>query len=139
MIEPELSARRANGGMVLVVDDEPSMIKAASRLLRAMGFDVMATMVAQEAVEICRVYGEKIDAVLLDIYLQGTSGPETLRLMRSLRPGIKVILMSGYSKLEVAEDLEGVQFDGYLTKPFGYAEFESAVRAAIALPPRVGD
>jgi DNA-binding NtrC family response regulator len=135
MIAPAVSGKGVNRGTVLVVDDEPSIIKAASRLLRSMGFEVLVTMVAQEAVEICRAYGEEIDAVLLDLFLQGASSMETLRQMCSLRPGIKVILMSGYSKLESADYLGGVRIDGFLTKPFGYADLENAIRAVLALPP----
>jgi DNA-binding NtrC family response regulator len=134
-----MSGKRLSRGAVLVVDDEPCIHRAASRLLHSMGFEVLVAMAAQEAVEICRARGEEIDVVLLDLFLQGTRSLDTLRQMRSLHPGIKVILMSGYSKLEFADDLAGVRIDGYLTKPFGYIEAENAIRAALALPPKAAE
>jgi two-component system, cell cycle sensor histidine kinase and response regulator CckA len=139
MIEPVMSGKRLSGGKVLVVDDEPSLSRAASRLLHSMGFEVFVATVAQEAVEICRARGAEIDAVLLDYHLQGTTSMEALRQMRSLRPGIKVILMSGYGKPESVANFAGMRLDGFLPKPFGYAEFENVIRAALAQPPRAAD
>jgi DNA-binding NtrC family response regulator len=135
MTEPAMSGKCMRRGTVLVVDDDPSLTKAASRLLYAMGLEVLVAAASQEAVEICRARGKEIDAVLLDFFLQGTKSMETLRQMRSLHPGIKVILMSGYGKQESVDSFAGMRLDGFLSKPFGYTEFESKIRAALALPP----
>ncbi len=116
---------------VLVVDDEPSLAKAASRLLSTIGFKVLTAADGQEAVELCRTYSEMIDVVLLDFYLPEMSSTETLRQMRSIHPGIKVILMSGHEKQESMGSFEGMQIDGFVPKPFGYAEIESALRAVL--------
>lgn len=126
-------------GTVLVVDDEPSVTRAASRLLCGMGLEVLVATVAQEAVEICRARGKEIDAVLLDLYLQGTKSLETLREMRSLHPGIKVVLMSGYGRCESLDEFAGMRLDGFLHKPFGYTEIENAIRVALAQPPGAAD
>jgi DNA-binding NtrC family response regulator len=136
MIEHVMSGKRLSEGTVLVVDDDQSLAKAASRLLQSMRFDVLVAMGGHEAVEICRVRGEEINVVLLDLFLQEMTSMETLRQMRSLHPGIKVILMSGYGKQESAARFPGMRLDGFVAKPFGYTELENAIRAAIALPPK---
>ena len=139
MTEPAMFAKGLRGRTVLVVDDEPSLAKAASRLLDSMGFEVLVATVAQEAVEICRARGNGIDAVLLDLSLEGTTSTEILRQMRSVHPGIKVILMSGYDTRESVKNFAGMRLDGFLSKPFGYTEIENAIRGALAPPPRAAE
>jgi two-component system, cell cycle sensor histidine kinase and response regulator CckA len=130
-VEPVLSDKRLGEGMVLVIDDEPYMAKATSRLLRSMGFDFLIAATGQDAVQICRARGDEIDVVLLDMVLPEMSSIETLRQMRALRPGIKVILMSGYGKQESVDRFAGMGLDGFVSKPFGYSELENVVRAAL--------
>jgi len=117
--------------MVLIVDDEPRLAKAASRLLTSMGFEVLIAEGGRQAVEICRAHADKIDLVLLDLVLREMTSMEALRQMRALHPAIKVILMSGYSKQESLDRFADVQPDGFLPKPFGYKELEALVRAAL--------
>jgi two-component system, cell cycle sensor histidine kinase and response regulator CckA len=134
MSEPVMSGKCTRRGTVLVVDDDQRLTRAISRLLRAMELEVLVATGSQEAVEICRARGNEIDAVLLDLYLQGKKSMETLRQMRSLHPGVKVILMSGYGRQESVDNFAGMRLDGFLLKPFGFTELESTIRAAIALP-----
>ncbi len=117
---------------VLVVDDDPSLVKATSRLLRSMGFEVLSAAGGGEAAEICRSGTNEIGVVLLDVVLSGESSQETLRQLRSLHPGIKVILTSGYGKQESVAQFSDFRLDGFLRKPFGYIELESAIKAALA-------
>ena len=123
--------RRVTRGLVLVVDDEPFLIKAASRLLHSMGFEVLAATGGAQAVEICRDRGDDIDVVLLDLVLKEMTSMETLEELRSLRPGIKVILTSGYTRQESADRIRGMRVDGFVSKPFGYDELENAIRSAL--------
>lgn len=119
-------------GTVLVVDDEPSVTRAASRLLRTMGFKVLVATDGPEAVEICRARLGEIDLVLLDLVLPRMTSVETLRQLRSLCPGIKVMLTSGYSRQESGAGFRDMPLDGFVQKPFGYTELENAVRSALS-------
>jgi two-component system, cell cycle sensor histidine kinase and response regulator CckA len=136
MIEPVMSGKPQSEGTVLIIDDEPSVSRAASRLLHSMGFEVLVATAGQEAIEICHARGDEIDLVLLDAFLQETISKETLRQIRSIRPEIKVILTSGYGKAESVDGFAGMPLDGFVPKPFGYTELENAVRAALARPSR---
>jgi two-component system cell cycle sensor histidine kinase/response regulator CckA len=133
-IKPE---RRLSEGTVLIVDDEPTLIRAASRLLKTMGFDVLIATDGKEAIEICRAKADRIDVILLDLILPEMTSVETLRRLRSIRPGLKVILTSGYSKDESIARFGSAPPDGFVAKPFGYAELENAVRAAIGSTSRI--
>ncbi len=121
---------------VLVVDDDPSLVKATSRLLRSMGFEVLSAAGGGEAAEICRSGTNEIGVVLLDLVLSGESSLESLRQLRILRPEIKVILTSGYDMKESLAKFEGVPLDGFLRKPFGYIELENAIKTVLARAPR---
>ena len=131
MIADGNSGERTNEGTVLVVDDEPSLTRSVARLLRSMGFEVCVAAGGREAVEICRARGAEIDVVLLDVFLQEMPSMETLRQLRSLHSGIKVILTSGYDQQESVDGFAGMRLDGFIAKPFGYAELENAIRAAL--------
>jgi DNA-binding NtrC family response regulator len=131
MIEPVVYGKRSGEGTVLVVEDEPLMAKATSRLLHSMGFEVLVATTGQEAIEVCHARGDEIDVVLLDMVLRGMSSMETLRQMRSLRSEIKVILMSGYDKQESMDSFASMQLYGFVSKPFDYTELENTIRAAL--------
>ena len=139
MIEPVMPGKPSSETTVLIIDDEPSVARAASRLLRSIGFDVLVATGRQEAVEICQARGDEIDVVLLDVVLSETNSKETLQQIRALCPAIKVILTSGYGKAESAGDFAGIQLDGFVPKPFGCRELETAVRAALARPPSAAE
>ncbi len=136
MAEPEKSTAVIT---VLIIDDDPSLVKATSRLLRSMGFDVLIATGGREAVEICRAGAKEISVVLLDLMLSGEFSTETLRQLRSFRPAIKVILTSGHDKQESVSRFAGLRLDGFLRKPFGYAELESTIRAVLSHAPRTTD
>jgi two-component system, cell cycle sensor histidine kinase and response regulator CckA len=131
VIESILSGKRSSEGTVLVVDDEPNMAKATMRLLKSMGFDVLVATAGRKAIEICCSRGNEIDFVLLDMVLPEMTSRETLLQIRSLRPEIKVILMSGHSEQESIDSFEDMQLNGFLSKPFGFAELENAIQAAL--------
>lgn len=116
---------------LLVVDDDPSVSKAASRLLRLMGFDVRAAARGSEAVEMCHAGDPAIDALLLDARLEQSPSTEILRQIRSLQPDIKVILMSGRGRQESLDLFAGMPVEAFLAKPFGYDELEQAIRLAM--------
>jgi two-component system, cell cycle sensor histidine kinase and response regulator CckA len=126
-----LSEKSLNKITVLVVDDDASVARAISRLLRSIGFESLAASDAPEVIQTCQARGAEIDVVLLDMHLQGTTSPETFRQMRLLNPGIKVILMSGYSRQETLDKFAGIRPNGFMLKPFGYKELETAVRSAL--------
>ncbi len=127
---------RTDESIVLIVDDEPSLVRAVSRLLRAMKFKVLIATSGREAVETCQACADEIDIVLLDRFLSGVSCLETVRQLRSLCPGIKVILTSGHDRKESLAQFADLHLDGFLMKPYGYMELENAIKAALAHTPR---
>jgi len=78
---------------VLIVDDEASVRHVLGRALRHAGFEVMEASDGGEAIRRCRE--QSFCVVLMDIFMPGKEGIETLRELRTEFPGLKIVAMSG--------------------------------------------
>lgn len=85
---------------VLIVDDEKAIRQSLSGILSDEGFDVSAASNGYEALQMIDV--EAPDLVLLDIWMQGIDGIETLKEIKKNHPHIQVILISGHGNVETA-------------------------------------
>lgn len=85
---------------ILIVDDEPSILKSLGGLLSDEGFGVATAANGYEALKI--VDTESPDLVLLDIWMPGIDGIETLKEIKKDNPHIQVIIISGHGNIETA-------------------------------------
>jgi two-component system response regulator HydG len=105
---------------VLVVDDEPSLLRALEALLRKRGCDVVG--LESPIVATQRLAAEDFDVALLDIKMPQLSGLELLNAVKHRRPEIEVIMMTGHATVETAlQAVKSGAYD-YLTKPFDDVE-----------------
>ena len=81
---------------VLIVDDEPEVLNLLGRVLRAEGCRVLAAHDGGEGLEVSREYPGVIDAAITDLSMPKIDGLELRERISVERPGIKVLLMSGY-------------------------------------------
>jgi DNA-binding NtrC family response regulator len=88
-------------------------------MLQRMGFTVLTAMSGKEALQTLEENKDKIDIVILDIIMPGLDGEKTYDLLKGINPGLKVLLSSGYSMIEKAEELMKKGCDGFIQKPFG--------------------
>ena len=86
----EQSARAE--GKILIVDDEASLRRVLHATLLGLGFDIGEAGSGEEAINLCRI--TKYDAVLLDTNMPGKSGIETCVELRSMRPGLAILMLS---------------------------------------------
>lgn len=85
---------------VLIVDDEPSILQTLSGLLSDEGFEVSTAVNGYEALKI--IDSESPDLVLLDIWMPGIDGIETLQEIKKSNPHIQVIIITGHGTIETA-------------------------------------
>ncbi|MFL5877960.1 MAG: ATP-binding protein [Solirubrobacteraceae bacterium] len=118
---------------VLVCEDDGSVRAFVEAALTEAGYKVLATARADEAVEVARSEDGPVDVLLTDVVMPQMSGPELAAVVEQLRPGVKVIFLSGYA----ADTGRGRGWElpaeaSFLQKPFSDVELLSAVRGVLA-------
>lgn len=119
------TASGKHGRTVLVVDDDPSQRQLFAEAVRQLGFAVLETDSAEEAVDI--VSRRSPDLVLLDVRLPGISGLEALPRMLEVRPDLPVLLITAYADVRDAVAALKSGACDYLTKPVDLGELKTAI------------
>ncbi len=116
---------------ILLVDDEPGMLRYIRTLLEVDDHKVETASTGEEAVE--RVQrGLEPDLVLLDLLMPGIDGLQTLERLRKLRPGMKVVMLSCVNDTRKVVQAMRLGAHDYLTKPFQKAELDAVVGQCLA-------
>jgi signal transduction histidine kinase/ActR/RegA family two-component response regulator len=105
-------------GTILVVDDEELMTDVCQQILQRMGFKVLIAKSGKEAIEVFNANRDIIDLVILDIILPGMDGGAIYDGLKEIKPGIKVLIASGYSINGKASELMKKGCSGFIQKPF---------------------
>ena len=103
---------------LLIVEDEETLRLAVSKALRRRGFLVIEASNGSEAMLVLGTHKDEIDGVLLDVTIPGTSSREIFYKIQEMRPDLKVIVTSAYSKESVDTFFTGLRIDHFIRKPF---------------------
>lgn len=124
-VEPATVFEGAAKGTILLVDDEDLVRLSTADLLTEIGFKVIETASAEEALAVLRA-GAKIGAVVTDHLMPGMTGVDLARIVRETWPRTPVLLVSGYAEGEgIAPDLPR------LSKPFRKADLTGSLASLI--------
>ena len=88
-----------------------------ARMLSLCGYSVVSAQSGEEAISIAQEYAAPIELVLTDVRMPGMSGPELVEALEKLRPGIRVMYMSAYSRDVLPSGVRDSDVP-FLTKPF---------------------
>ena len=114
---------------VLVVEDEEAVRQLAVQSLERNGYQVIASMSGEEALKLASTFDGPIHLLLTDVVMPGMKGPELAARLRAVRPGVKVLLMSGYAAdVVMPGDLKDASM---MSKPFSPSALTRAVRNAL--------
>jgi len=118
-------------GIVLLVEDEEMVREIAKEILEEIGYTVLDAATPQDAISLCENKDTVIDLLLTDVIMPGMSGKELKKAIEVIRPGIKVLFMSGYTSNVIAH--RGVLEQGvhFIQKPFSMKDLAQKVREAI--------
>ncbi len=129
---PPAAAPAAASGTVLVVDDEEAVRVVVGRMLEKAGFRVLLAADGAKAVEIFRENADAVSCVLLDVTMPQMDGAEAFRQMAEIRPGVRVLLASGYSEQDVLPLFAGRRLAAFIQKPYQMSALIPKVAAVIA-------
>ena len=113
---------------ILVVDDEPEVLRYVRDVLRAAGYTTVSTGDHRELSDLIRA--EKPDLVLLDLMLPGTDGIKLMEQVPELAD-LPVVFISAYGRDETVARALGAGAVDYIVKPFSPTELTARVRAAL--------
>jgi two-component system, cell cycle sensor histidine kinase and response regulator CckA len=131
------SGAHGRGRHILVVDDEPDIVKVIADGLRRMGYTVTTTTDPREALAIFTAQPSAIDAVLSDLSMPHLSGAALGRRMLDLRPDIPIVLFTGYSAELSPDEARAAGFRAVLNKPMSLAVLAESLHRVLPEPTTV--
>ncbi len=121
--------RQSEKSVVLIVDDEPEILRALRAGLAAQGYEILAASTGEEALNLAASRSPNL--VILDVMLPGAiDGREVCRRLRQWSD-LPIIMLSALGQERQKVAALDIGADDYLTKPFGMSELTARVRAAL--------
>ncbi len=121
-----LAPEKAAGRSVLVVEDEPAVRRVLVRMLKQHGFQVTAAENGDAALSAVKA-GMKLDLLLTDVVMPGSSGVELVERVLVVHPELAVIYMSGYANHHLADEHLQRSRSAFLQKPFSAKSLLEAI------------
>jgi DNA-binding NtrC family response regulator len=112
------TTKRAVPKTVLVVDDEPDMLRLVEAILVEQGYEVIVAKGSDTAIRTFERLTRKPDLVLTDVVMPGMSGPMMIDHLLSLEPNLRVLFMSGYDDRQVVQRYVVEKGFALIPKPF---------------------
>ena len=116
---------------ILLVEDEPAILKMTTRILEGLGYRVVAASSADEAIRIAQDYADDIHLLLTDVVMPEMNGRDLAKNILTLHPNLRRLFMSGYTANVIAH--HGVLDEGvnFIQKPFSREQLGAKVREAL--------
>jgi PAS domain S-box-containing protein len=138
--EPALTASKRLGPVdvrggtetVLLVESEDAVRTYLTRLLESHGYQVLPAEDAAGALGLTQTFDGRIDLVISDVVVPGSTGPELVRLLGQRRPGLSAIFMSGHADAAAARHTQSLGADRLLLKPFSSTQLLAKIRQVLA-------
>ncbi len=128
--DPESSEKNYPRGneRVLVVDDEPSIAKLVAKMLDRLGYAVTAFSSSVDALKAFRNDPDAFDIVITDMTMPDMTGDMLAREMISIRPGLPVLICTGFSERLNQEQSDEMGVSAFMSKPVGLKDLSETLR-----------
>jgi signal transduction histidine kinase/CheY-like chemotaxis protein/CHASE3 domain sensor protein len=128
---PDKKAVTGGTETILLVEDEPSILRMTRMMLEKKGYSVLSAATPAEAVEKAKSHSGAIDLLMTDVVMPEMNGRDLSGQLIPLYPEIKLLFMSGYTANVIAH--QGVLDDGvaFIQKPFSMADMTEKVREVL--------
>ena len=118
-------------GTILIVDDERMVADVGAKMIEKLGYEALVARSGEEALDLYRKEGQRIDLVVLDMVMPGMGGGETFNRLRAMHPDVRVILSSGYSMEGRAMEILDRGCKGFIQKPFDLHELSARLEEVL--------
>ncbi|HSG81615.1 MAG TPA: PAS domain S-box protein [Gemmatimonadota bacterium] len=129
---PAVTPSQGEGATILLVEDEPSVLSLASRVLRTRGYTVLEAQDGVEAISAQKSHEGHIDLLITDVVMPKIGGPELAKQLQSSQPDLRVIYMSGYSDNAMVTQTMSDKGVPFLQKPFTPSALAGITRHVLA-------
>jgi CheY-like chemotaxis protein len=128
----EAAGKQLTGaGAILVVDDEEVVRHTAKAVLERYGYTVIEAVNGLDGVTQFEKRQDDVSLVLLDLTMPMLNGEEVLERLREIRPGVIVLLSSGYDEAQASQRFAGKGINGFVKKPYTGPALARKVKAAL--------
>jgi len=117
VVDDALNIPRGNGEHILFVDDEEALASLGKLMLEDIGYRVTAKTDSVESLEAFKSQPEAFDLVITDQTMPRLNGADFARSLLEIRPGLPVILLTGYSSSISPEIAKAIGIGEFLLKP----------------------
>lgn len=131
-LPPSFDDAIVSEGAILLVDDEPLILKIGRRILEKKGFQVTTCDSGIDALDLVKERPAAFDLIILDLIMPDLRGDEIHKHIRTLSPSIPILIASGYSEDGVAHDLLLDEETSFLQKPFMRDTLLQAVHSVLS-------
>lgn len=118
----------SNPPTILVVDDEPDVLRLVEAILGEQGYNVVLAKGADSAIRTFERLQRKPDLILTDVVMPGMSGPMLIDHLLSLQPDVRVLFMSGYDDRQVVQKYVVEKGFALIPKPFTLQRLAGSVK-----------
>lgn len=108
----------SHGETVLLVEDEPALLKMSKMMLQKIGYRVLAAGTPGEAIGLAKKHADEIRLLLTDVVMPGMNGKDLAERVHALCPNMKILFMSGYSVNMIASQGVLDESVNFIEKPF---------------------
>jgi PAS domain S-box-containing protein len=123
--------KRKGKGAVLMIDDDADVLQVGERMLERLGFQVLTTPDAAEAIEIFQKLADNLDCVLINLTMPKMDGVELFHKLREIRQNIPIIICSGYTEEQVMNRFRENKPEGFIQKPYRIKQLEEKIKMII--------
>ncbi len=131
---PEVSQPVNVSARILLVDDDEQVRLVGEQILKAIGHRPTLAPDGETAVQRFKASPLEFDLMLLDLTMPGMSGNEVLRIVRNISPGLRVLIMSGYSEQDAIRGFNDQPGIGFLQKPFSMSVLRERIGKLLDAP-----
>ena len=125
---------RGDGQRVLLVDDEEAVVNIGSRMIKRLGYEVESFTSSQRALARFTASPHDFDMVVTDLTMGGITGVDIARRVFELRPGLPLIIATGFMNARDVDTAKAMGVHWFLEKPFSFQGLASQMKRALLHP-----